>query len=86
MTGNLVCFCVSVDASMAGPGGITVCVKGKQSRPHVELSADSRNVYSASFVPTEGVVHSVTVKFNDCDVNGVQHNVESFIINYYTTQ
>lgn len=65
-------FNISVDASMAGPGGITVCVKGKQSRPHVELSPDSKNVYSATFVPTEGVVHNVTVKFNDCDVSGMQ--------------
>lgn len=59
-----------VDASMAGPGRVNVSVKGQQTRPHVDMSADAQNVYSVTFVPTEGAVHSVSVKFNDCDVCG----------------
>lgn len=60
----------SVDTSMAGLGKVTVDVRGDRSHPIVECLPSTTGQNLVSFIPQEGCVHTVIVKFNDHDVPG----------------
>jgi len=67
---NFVLAKISVDATMAGQGRVTVDVRGVRTHPAVDMTTSANNVYMVSFVPLEGAVHNIIVKFNECDVPG----------------
>jgi len=59
-----------VDTTMAGAGRVTVDVRGERTNPCAEIIPSSSGIHLVSFIPTEGCVHMIIVKFNDCDVPG----------------
>lgn len=83
---DIILISFAVDASMAGCGRVAVSVQGRQSRPHVEMSADADNVYLVTFTPTEGVLHNVAVRFNDCEVCGKHNHVNDAAVHFHLRQ
>lgn len=59
-----------VDASNAGQGRVTVDVRGERSQPCADIIPSSSGIHMVSFVPQEGSVHTIIVRFNECDVPG----------------